>query len=158
MTKPSKVWSETSQSAWRKLGFLATHWAHSEDSDQTGRMPGLIWVFAGCTVIFLVLSWGGSFLEFSSTPRCKFRYLYDNQHIVLVSDSITLDYVPIHRRRRSHSTEQPEEIHTKFTSNDENIDLKLWRTKWQQDKSPVRYFRLGMQYENKVDKETEGVG
>ena len=49
-------------SAWRKLGFLATHWAHSEDSDQTwqmprlictaktdltGRMPRLIWVFAG---------------------------------------------------------------------------------------------------------------
>ena len=23
----------------RKLGSLATHWAHSEDSDQTGRMP-----------------------------------------------------------------------------------------------------------------------
>ena len=26
-------------------------------SDQTGRMPRLIWVFAGCTVILLVLSW-----------------------------------------------------------------------------------------------------
>ena len=25
------VWSEYSLSAWRKLGFLATHWAHSED-------------------------------------------------------------------------------------------------------------------------------
>ena len=25
------VWSESSLSAWRKLGFLATHWAHSED-------------------------------------------------------------------------------------------------------------------------------
>ena len=33
------VWSESSLSAWRKLGALATHWAHSEDSDQTGRMP-----------------------------------------------------------------------------------------------------------------------
>ena len=32
-----------------------------EDSDQTGQMPRLIWVFAGCTVILLVLSWGGSF-------------------------------------------------------------------------------------------------
>ena len=41
------VWSEPSLSAWRKLGSLATHWAHSEDSDQTGRMPRLIWVFAG---------------------------------------------------------------------------------------------------------------
>ena len=26
------VWSESSLSAWRKLGSLATHWAHSEDS------------------------------------------------------------------------------------------------------------------------------
>ena len=44
----------------RKLASLATHWAHSEDSDQTGRIPRLIWVFAGCTLILLVLSWGGS--------------------------------------------------------------------------------------------------
>ena len=35
-----RVWSESSLSAWRKLGSLATHWAHSEDFDQTGRMPG----------------------------------------------------------------------------------------------------------------------
>ena len=44
------VWSESSLSTWRKLGSLATHWAHSEDSDQTGRMPRLIWVFTRCTV------------------------------------------------------------------------------------------------------------
>ena len=56
------VWSEFSVSAWRKLGSLATYWAHSVDSDQTGRMPRLIWVFAGHTVIFLVLSWGGSII------------------------------------------------------------------------------------------------
>ena len=54
------VWSESSLSAWRKLGSLSPHWAHSIDSDQTGRMPRLIWVFAGRTVILLVLSWGGS--------------------------------------------------------------------------------------------------
>ena len=47
------VWPESSLSAWRKLGSLATHWAHSEDSDQTWRMPRLIWVFAGCTLILL---------------------------------------------------------------------------------------------------------
>ena len=46
------VWSESSLSAWRKLGSWATHKAHSEDSDQTGRMPRLIWVFAGRTLIF----------------------------------------------------------------------------------------------------------
>ena len=32
-------WSESSLSAWRKFGSLATHWAHSEDSDQIRRMP-----------------------------------------------------------------------------------------------------------------------
>ena len=28
---PHTVWSESSLSAWRKLGSLATHWVHSED-------------------------------------------------------------------------------------------------------------------------------
>ena len=32
------VWSESSLSAWSNLRSLATHWAHSEHSDQTGRM------------------------------------------------------------------------------------------------------------------------
>ena len=80
MTKPTKlhvrtaktqislgfrpVWSESSLSAWRKLGSLITHWALSEDSYQTGRMPRLIWVFAGRTVVLLVLSWGGLFVNF----------------------------------------------------------------------------------------------
>ena len=79
MTKPTKwhmhsaktqislgiclVWSESSLSTWRKLGYWATHWAHSEGSDQSGRMPRMIWVFAGRTVILLVLSWGGSNLK-----------------------------------------------------------------------------------------------
>ena len=56
------VWSESSLSAWRNLGSLASHWAHSEDSDQTGRMPRLIWVFAGRTHILLGLSCRGSYL------------------------------------------------------------------------------------------------
>ena len=34
-------------------------------TDQTGWMPRLIWVFAGRTVILLVLSWGSSFKEMS---------------------------------------------------------------------------------------------
>ena len=54
------VWSESS---------LCTQWvakdpsflhADSENSDQTGRTPRLIWVFAGCTVTLLVLSCRGS--------------------------------------------------------------------------------------------------
>ena len=32
---------------------LAIHWAHSEDSDQTGWMPRLVWVFAGRTHHFV---------------------------------------------------------------------------------------------------------
>ena len=43
------VWSASSLSAWKKIGSLAILWAHSEDSDQIGRMPRLIWVFAGHT-------------------------------------------------------------------------------------------------------------
>ena len=51
-----RVWSESSQ--WLKdPSFLH---ADSEDSDQTGRMPRLIRVFARPTIILLVLSWGGS--------------------------------------------------------------------------------------------------
>ena len=69
MTKPTKwherpaktqislgirpVWSESSLSAWRKLGSLAIYWMHSEDSDQTGRMPSLIWVFVWRTCHFI---------------------------------------------------------------------------------------------------------
>ena len=53
------VWSESSLFAWRKLGSLATHWSHSEDADQTGWMPRLIWVFAGRTDHFVgfVMRW-----------------------------------------------------------------------------------------------------
>ena len=42
-----------------KLGSLAVHWAHSEDADQTGRMPRLIWVFAGhtCHFVGFVMRW-----------------------------------------------------------------------------------------------------
>ena len=38
------VGSASSVSAWRNLGSLAVNWTHSEDSDQTGRMPRLIWL------------------------------------------------------------------------------------------------------------------
>ena len=59
------VWSESllcAQWVAKDPRFLN---ADSEDSDQTGRIPRLIWVFAGRTVIFLVLSWDGSFVIFS---------------------------------------------------------------------------------------------
>ena len=53
------VWSESSLSAWRKIGSLATHWAYSEDSDQTGWMARLICVFAEltCNFVGFVMQW-----------------------------------------------------------------------------------------------------
>ena len=59
-------------SAWRKLGSLATHWAHREDFDQTGRMPRLICVFAGCIAILLVLSCRGSYVIITTTAVYTF--------------------------------------------------------------------------------------
>ena len=59
------VWSESLLSAWRMLGYLATQWAHNKDSDQTGRMPRLIWVFAGRTLILLIRSCRGSIVHYA---------------------------------------------------------------------------------------------
>ena len=77
------VWSESSLSAWRKLGSLATHWAHSEDSDQTGRMPGLIWIFAGRTLILLVLSCGSNFADNLKSRQVKKMIVNHNRNIAL---------------------------------------------------------------------------
>ena len=80
------VWSESLLSAWRKFGSLATHWAHSEDSDQTGWMPRLIWVFAERTLILLVLSCGGSSKHWKLQINClwldileKFCYNFERR-------------------------------------------------------------------------------
>ena len=75
MTKPTK-WLYAQRrlgSAWASAqsdqSSLCAYWvakdpsclhADSKDSDQTGRMPRLIWVFAGRTLILLVLSCRGS--------------------------------------------------------------------------------------------------
>ena len=57
------VWSESSLRAqWVAKDPRFLH-ADSEDSDQTGRMPRLIWVLAGRTLTLLVLLWGGSYLD-----------------------------------------------------------------------------------------------
>ena len=93
MTKPTKlhvrpaktqislgirpVWSEASLCAqWVDKDPRFLH-ANSEDSDQTGRMPRLIWVFAGRTLILLVLTCRGS------------NYL---THICLVDSSILINW------------------------------------------------------------------
>ena len=54
------VWSESSLCAqWVAKDPMFLH-ADSDDSDQTARMPRLIWVFAGRTLTLLVLSCRGS--------------------------------------------------------------------------------------------------
>ena len=58
------VWSESSLCAQRVAKDTSILHTDSEDSDQTGQMPRLIWVFLGHTVILLILSWGSSFLNF----------------------------------------------------------------------------------------------
>ena len=72
------VWSESSLCAqWvaKGPGFLQ---ADSEDSDQTGRMPRLTWVFAGRTTTLLVLTWGGSYIDNlgKALVAAKFRFGY----------------------------------------------------------------------------------
>ena len=57
------VWSESSLCAQLVAKDLSYLHADREESDQTGRMPRLIWVFAGRTG-HLVLSWGGLFYEY----------------------------------------------------------------------------------------------
>ena len=74
-------WSESSLSAWRKPWSLATHWAHSKDSDQTGRMPRLIWIFAGCSCHFVsfVMRW----LYYRNFPNFKGSwYIFDDYNSV----------------------------------------------------------------------------
>ena len=77
VTKPTKrvCAQRRLRSAWASAqsdqSSLSNQWvakdpsflhADSEDSEQTGRMPRLIWVFAGCTTTLLVLSWGSSYV------------------------------------------------------------------------------------------------
>ena len=73
--------------------------ADIKDSDQTGRMPRLTWVFAGCTLILLVLSCCGStvfyhilymYLMFQ-VP--KHNYLYKLLHKLVGRDQLNLESV-----------------------------------------------------------------
>ena len=94
------VWSESSLSPWRKLGSLATHWAHSEDSYQTGPMPRLIWVFAGRTVILLVLSWCGSNI---GTIKSFYHSVYCLQRIWKTANASGEEKVWITKARWFHA-------------------------------------------------------
>ena len=78
------IWSESSLFAWINLRSLATHWAHTEDSDQTGRMPLLIWVFSDRTVILLC----------PATRKWRGIMLYPPKFWVSVRPSVRLSVCP----------------------------------------------------------------
>ena len=66
----SQVWSETSLSAWRNLGSLTTHWAHSKDTDQT-------WADAQAD---LSLRWAHThFVDFVTSRLIYFRFFWVRQ-------------------------------------------------------------------------------
>ena len=72
------VWSDSSLCAkWVAKDPRFLH-ADRENSDQTGRMPRLIWVFAGRTLILLVLSCRGSNPKFCSWTGQFESYLIAN--------------------------------------------------------------------------------
>ena len=76
------VWTESSLSAWRNTGSSATQWAHWEHSDQTGRMPRLIWVFAGRPCHFdgfvmrwLIILYNSVICQTYRKNKCNFFYI-----------------------------------------------------------------------------------
>ena len=88
MTKPTKwlctkrrlrsAWTSTQSDQslrcaliWEAKGPMFLQ-ADSEDSDQPGRMPRLIWVFDGRTCLFVGFAWGSSYTKhFNGSPRSK---------------------------------------------------------------------------------------
>ena len=82
------VWSDSSLCAHWVARYPSFLHADSEDSDQTGRLPRLIWVFARCTLILLVLSWGGSNVFMENWQKLSFSYLQIPSLSVLLVSAI----------------------------------------------------------------------
>ena len=73
--------TQSSLSAWRRFGSLATHIVHCEDSDQTGHLPRWIWAFAGRTANFV------GFVML----RLKREIVFPNMNQPLICDCIWTD-------------------------------------------------------------------
>ena len=82
------VWSESSLCAqWVAKDPSILH-ADSEHSDQTGRMPRLIWVFAERTLTLLVLSCRGSY------PYNRISWFQSKKHPITAQNSGKKDIKP----------------------------------------------------------------
>ena len=69
------VWSESS--LWAQWVAKEPSFLHADslDTDQTGQMPRLFWVFARRTVSLLVLSWGDSFIYGEDVDNIILKFL-----------------------------------------------------------------------------------
>ena len=84
------VWSESSlcdQWVAKDPSFLQ---ADSEDSDQTGRMPRLMWVFAGRTATLLVLSCRGSNNKGDVQEKLNFTASFQNKSLFVLSIHVNI--------------------------------------------------------------------
>ena len=76
---------QSSLSTWRMLASLACSYPlnaqHSEDSGQTGRMPRLIWVLAGRTIVWLVLSGGASCIKLPSSGGFRSQWPPESRRV-----------------------------------------------------------------------------
>ena len=104
-TKPTK-WLCAQRSSDQRLRCALNGWPRTQaffmqtvKTDQTGRMPRLIWVFAGHTLILLVLSQGSSFIIFSEKFKSTYSGSKTIQQLCLFCclpdiKSLDLDYLP----------------------------------------------------------------
>ena len=97
------VWSESSLCAqWVAKDPNFLH-ADNEDSDQTGRMPSLIWVFVGRTAILLVLSCRGSLsLLCWFSPEKKFLVSIPTTRIRLFPFRYCTIFLSLYKRNNIH--------------------------------------------------------
>ena len=157
------VWSESSLSAWRKLGSLATHWAHSEGSDQTGQMPKLISVFAGRTVTLLVLSCCGSSFKCTDMLLNNSSQLLPTDWTTILDNSLSMvprGWITIidvifsrcwtsHRSKPFNETERLNQSHRSQPISDSRcrtrrIDQKHKHECWPKCWTTITYYGLSM--------------
>ena len=95
-------------------------------TDQTGRLPRLIWVFAGRRVILLVLSWGGSVF----TCYCEWKKYLPLYRILVWYKHCQILSEPWPKPQREH-----------FTSF--HWSAIIWNTAWQNQQNEKTQISLG---------------